>query len=117
MNHGKIARDADTITSEADAMAAKVCKSLQNEHEQRAKYFKEGKIHRYSLKDTVRLERHRKDVLTRHRQQSWYMLEVIVHKCGQDVCDCMPSWWGTKRSWIGTIHNSNHGRQIPARKR
>ena len=34
---------------------------------------KEGKIHKYSLKDTVLVERHHKDVLTRHCQQSWYI--------------------------------------------
>ena len=71
--------------SEADATAAKVCKSLHDEHERRAKYFKEGKIHKYSLKDTVRVERHQEDLLTRHRQQSWYIPGVIVRKIGQDV--------------------------------
>ena len=81
MNHGKVARDADAVMSEADTTAAKMCKSLHDEHEQRAEYFKEGKIHKYSLKDTVWLERHHKDVLTRHRHQSWY----IVRKIRQDV--------------------------------
>ena len=33
MNHGKVARDADAMMSEADATAAKVCKSLHDEHE------------------------------------------------------------------------------------
>ena len=73
------------MTSEADATAAKVYKSLHDEHEQRAKYFKEGKIHKYSLKDTVWVERHHKDVLTRHCQHSWYIPGVIVRKIGQDV--------------------------------
>ena len=85
MNHGKVARDADTMMSEADATAARVCKSLHDEHERRVKYFKEGKIHKYSLKDTVRAERHHKDVLTRHHQQSWYIPGVIVRTIGQDV--------------------------------
>ena len=53
MNHGKVARDADAMMSEADATAAKVCESLHDEHERRAKYFKEGNIHKYPLKDTV----------------------------------------------------------------
>ena len=70
MNHGKVARDADAKMSEADATAAQVCKSLHDEHERRAKYFREGKIHQYSLKDTVWVDRHCKDVITRHRQQS-----------------------------------------------
>ena len=78
MNHGNVARDADAMMSEADATAAKVCKSSHDEHERRAKYFKEGK-------DTVRVERHHKDVLTRHCQQSWYIRGVIVRKIGQDV--------------------------------
>ena len=73
------------MMSEADATAAKVCKSLHDEHERRAKYFKEGKIHKYSLKDTVWVERYRKDVLTRHSQQSWYISGVIVRKIGQDL--------------------------------
>ena len=30
-------------------------------------------------------ERHHKDVLTRHRQQSWYIPGVILRKIGQDV--------------------------------
>ena len=73
------------MMSQADATAAKVCKSLHDVHEQRAKYFKEGKIHIYSLKDTVWVERHHKDVLTCYRQQSWYIPGVIVRKIGQDV--------------------------------
>ena len=85
MNHGKVAQDADAMMSEADATAAMLCKSLHDEHERRVKYFKEGKIHEYSLKDTVWVERHHKDVLTRHRQQSWYIPGVIVRKIGQDV--------------------------------
>ena len=71
--------------SEADAIAGKVCKSLHDEHERRAKYFKEGKIHKYSLKNIVWVERHHKDVLTRPRQPSWYIPGVIVDEIGQDV--------------------------------
>ena len=78
MNHGKVARDADAMMSEADATAAKVCKSLHDEHEERARYFKEGKIHKYSLKDPVLVERHHKDMLTRHRQQSWYTYDFTM---------------------------------------
>ena len=32
------------MMSEADDMAAEVCKALQDEHEKRAKYFKQGKF-------------------------------------------------------------------------
>ena len=42
-------------------------------------------MHKYSLKDTVWVEDHHKDVLTRHRQQSWYIPGVIERKIGQDV--------------------------------
>ena len=38
-----------------------------------------------SHKDMVWVERHHKDVLTRHRQQSWYIPQVIVRKIRQDV--------------------------------
>ena len=31
------------------------------------------------------MERHHKDVLSRHRQASWYVPRVIVWKVGQDV--------------------------------
>ena len=85
MNHGRVALDADAMMSGADATAAKACKSLHDKHEPRAKDFKEGKIHKYSLKDTVLVERHHKDVLTRHRHQLWYIPGVMVRKIRQDV--------------------------------
>ena len=53
MNHGKVARGADAMMSGADSTAAKVCKSLHDAHERRAKYFKAGDIHKYFLKDIV----------------------------------------------------------------
>ena len=85
MNPGKVARDADAMMSEADDTAAIFFKLLHDEHERRAKYFKQGRIHKYSLKDNIWVQRHHKDVLTRHRHQSWYIPGVIVRKIGQDV--------------------------------
>ena len=85
LNHGKVARDASAMMAEADDTAAKVCKALQDEHEKRAKYFKQGKVQKYALQDIVWVERHHKDVLSRHRQASWYVPGVIVRKVGQDV--------------------------------
>ena len=85
MNHGKVARDANAMMADADDTAAKVCKALQDEHDKRAKYFKQGKVQKYALQDTVWVERHHKDVLSRHRQASWYVPGVIVRKVGQDV--------------------------------
>ena len=85
MNHGNVARDANAMMSEADDTAAKVCKALQDEHDKRAKYFKQGKVQKYALQDTVWVERHHKDILSRHRQASWYVPGVIVRKVGQDV--------------------------------
>ena len=85
MNHGKVARDADAMLTAAAATAAKACKSLHAEHERRANFFTEGQIHNYSVKDTVWVERHHKDVLTRHHQQSWYISGVIKRKIRQDV--------------------------------
>ena len=38
------------MTSEVEATATKICKSLHNEHEWRAKYLNEGMNHKYSLK-------------------------------------------------------------------
>ena len=85
LNHGKVAQDANAMMSEADDTAAKVCKALQDEHDKRAKYFKQGKVQKYALQDTMWVERHHKDVLSRHRQASWYVPGVIVRKVGQDV--------------------------------
>ena len=85
LNHGKVARDANAMMAEAHDTAAKVCKALQDEHEKRAKYFKQGKVQKYALQDTVWVERHHTDVLSRHRQASWYVPGVIVRKVGQDV--------------------------------
>ena len=85
LNHGKVARDANAMMAEADDTAAKVCKALLDEHDKRAKYFKQGKVQKYALQDTVWVERHHKDVLSRHRQASWYVPGVIVRKVGQDV--------------------------------
>ena len=73
------------MMAEADDTAAKVCKALQDEHDKRAKYFKQGKVQKYALQDTVWVEQHHKDVLSRHRQASWYVPGVIVRKVGQDV--------------------------------
>ena len=85
LNHGKVARDANAMMAEADDTAAKVCKALQDEHDKRAKYFKQGKVQKCALQDTVWVERHHKDVLSRHRQASWYVPGIIVPKVGQDV--------------------------------
>ena len=85
LNHGKVARDSNAMMAEADDTAAKVCKALQDEHDKRAKYFKQGKVQKYALQDTVWVERHLKDVLSGHRQASWYVPGVIVRKVGQDV--------------------------------
>ena len=73
------------MMAEADDTAAKVCKAPQDEHDKRAKYFKQGKVQKCALRDTVWVERHHKDVLSRHRQASWYVPGVIVRKVGQDV--------------------------------
>ena len=71
--------------TEADDTAAKVCKALQDKHEKRAKSFKQGKVQTYALRVTVWVEQHHKDVLSRHRQASWYVPGVIVQKVRQDV--------------------------------
>ena len=73
------------MMAEADDTAAKVCKALLDEYEKRAKYFKQGNVQKYALRDTVWSEQHHKDVLSRHPQASWYMTVVIVQKVGQDV--------------------------------
>ena len=73
------------MMAEADDTADKVCKARQDEHEKRAKYFKQGKVQKYALRDTVWVGRQHKDVLSRHPQASWYVPGVIGRKVGQDV--------------------------------
>ena len=73
------------MMAEADDTAAKVCKALQDKHEKRAKYFKQGKVQKYALRDTVWVERQHKNFSSRHRQASWYVPGVIVRKVRQDV--------------------------------
>ena len=85
LNHSKVALHVNAMMAEVDKSAAKVSKALQDEHEKRAKYFKQGKVQKYALQDTVWVERHHKDVLSRHRQASWYVPRVIVRRVGQDV--------------------------------
>ena len=85
LNHGKVARDAGSVMAEADDTAATVCKALQDGHEKGAKYFKRGNVKKYALRENVWVQRHHKDVLSRHRQASWYVTGVIVRTVGQDV--------------------------------
>ena len=99
------------MMAEADDTAAKVCKALQDEHEKRAKYFKQRKVQKYALRDTVWVERHHNDVLSRHLQPSWYVPGVIVWKVGQDVYAVV---WGITRSWTATIRSSVPDNQTPA---
>ena len=69
MNHGNVAKEATAMMFEADDKAKKVCEAMVAEHAKRAEYFRSGDVHKYRLKDTVWVERHHKDVLSRHRQQ------------------------------------------------
>ena len=55
------------------------------EHAKKAERFQSGEVHKYPLKDTLWVERHHKDVLSRHTQLSWYIPGVILRKTGQDV--------------------------------
>ena len=43
LNHGKVARDANAMIAEPDDTAARVCKTLQDKHEKRAKASSRGK--------------------------------------------------------------------------
>ena len=58
------------MMSEADDTAKKVCDTMVAEHAKRAGYYQSRKITKYWLKDIVWVERHHKDILSRHRQQS-----------------------------------------------
>ena len=59
------------MMSEAHDMAKKGCDAMVAEHAKRGKYFQSREVHEYRLKDTVWVGQHHKDVLSRHRQQSW----------------------------------------------
>ena len=73
------------MMSEADVMAKKQCDAMVAEHAKRAEYFQSGEAHKYRLKYTVWVERHHKDILSRHRQQFCYIPGVILRKTGQDL--------------------------------
>ena len=111
LNPGKVARGAKALMAEADNTAAKVCKALQDEHEKRAKYFKQGKVQKYAFQDTVWVERHHTDVLSRHQQASRYVPGVIVRRSGRM---CMQFVWGITRSWTATIPSFVPEHQTPA---
>ena len=85
MNHGNVAKEANAMMSKADDTAKKVCDAMVAEHAKRAEYFQSGEVHKYRRNDTVWVERHHKDVLSWHRQQSWYIPGVILRKTGQEV--------------------------------
>ena len=70
---------------EADDTAKKVCDAMVAEHAKRAEYFQSREVHKYRLNDTRWVERHHKEFLSRHRQQSWYIPGDILRKTGQDV--------------------------------
>ena len=72
------------MMSKGDDTAKKVCGAMLAEHAKRPEYFPSGEVHKYRLKDTVWVTRHYKDVMSRHRQQSWYIPRVILRKTGQD---------------------------------
>ena len=84
MNHANEAKEANAMMSEAEDTAKNVCDAMVAEHAREAEYFQSGKVHKYPLKDTVLLERHHKDVLSRHRQQSRYVPGVLLRKTRQD---------------------------------
>ena len=106
LNHGKVAQDENALMAEANDTAARVCRTLQDEHEKTAKYFKQGKVQRYTLMDIVWVERHHKDVLSRHRQASWY-----VPGSGRM---CMRFRLGITRLWTATIPSAAPERQTSA---
>ena len=108
LNHGKVARDVNAMRAEADNTAAGVCKTLQDEHEKRAKYFKQGKVEKYALKDTVWVERHHKNVLSSRLGmcQGWL--------CARSGRMYMRFRLGITRSWTATIPSSVPDPQTPA---
>ena len=85
MSHGNVAKYADAMMSKADDTAKKECDAMVAEHATIAKGSQSGKVQKYRLKDTVWVERHHKDVLSRHLQQSWYKPGVLLRKTRQDV--------------------------------
>ena len=73
------------MMSKAHDTARRVSDAVVAEHAKRAEYVQSAETNKYQLKDTVWVERHHKDVLSRHRQQSWYIPLVILRKTVQDV--------------------------------
>ena len=85
MSHGNVAKEASAMMSEANDAAKKVCDTMVPQHAKRAKHVLSGEGHKYRLKDTGLVERHHKDFLSRHRQQSWYLSGVLLRRTGQDI--------------------------------
>ena len=73
------------MMSEAGHTAKKVCGAMLAGHAKRAKYIHSGEADKYQLKDTVKVECHHDDILSRHRQQSRYLPGVVLRKTTQDV--------------------------------
>ena len=85
MNHGSVSREANAMMPEADNTAKKVCDAMVTEHAKRAKYIQPGELHKYRPEDSVWVERHHEDVLSRHRQHSWDLPGQALRKTGHNV--------------------------------
>ena len=70
LNNGNVAKEATAMMSEADKTAKKVCDAMVAQHETRPEYFWSRDVHKHRLNDTVWVEQHHKDALSRHWQQS-----------------------------------------------
>ena len=85
MNHGKVAKQATDMMSEANNAARKVSAANGGRTCERAAYFKSREVHKQRLKETLWPERHHKKVFSRHRRQSRYLPGVILQNTEQDV--------------------------------
>ena len=73
------------MISQAENTAKKVFDAMEAAHAKSAEYFESKGVHKYCLKDTVWVQRHHKDVFSRHWQRSWFIPGVTLRPTKQDV--------------------------------
>ena len=85
LNLGKDAQDVNAMMAETDDTAARVCKTLQACITRGTSTLSRGKSRSMPSRTPYGWSGTQQDVLSRHRQASWYVPGIIVRKVGQDV--------------------------------
>ena len=76
-------RTTNAMMSEADDTAKKVCDAILAEHAKTAKHLRLREFHKYRVKDTLWVERHHKDTVSRPWHYLWCIPGVIRRRPGK----------------------------------